>query len=388
MFCFKRGYSLFAGAVAMLMTAACGTVQADGPEKASAEAAPKVRVALFLDEGCRGNGALHWARMLARSPQIDLTIIDGKALRDGKLDGCKLLVCPGGGGAKQIGAMKPAGFRIVKKFVNDGGAYLGICAGSYNVMNRKGRFAFLPYDYIERAAGKLADITVELNGRGAELLGVKPGRFICRYNGGNIMRPTEPTGKGDGEVLAVFKSSSSFPDRAAYNFIDTPAMIYGQYGKGKVLAVSPHPESYESTRPIAMGMVRALIGVTPTPIRPAKVVRPLRVGFLSLACVGPRAAREMLALDRDPELDVEIFSTHEINERGLCHYDVIVMPAGEEKSYLKFKDNEFLRAKVDEFLGAGGRIVASGNGSKYLPQHENIRTIKVGTKFAPAVKGK
>ena len=380
--------SLFAGAAAMLTTTACAAPQTDSAGKAPDDATPKVKVALFLDDGCRGNGALHWARMLARSPQIDLTILDGQSLRDGKLAGCQLIVCPGGGGAKQLAAMKPKGVRIVKEFVENGGAYLGICAGSYNVMNRKGRFAFLPYDYIERAAGKLADITVELNERGAELLGVKPGRFVCRYNGGNIMRPTKPTGKGDGEVLAVFKSSSSFPDRAAYNFIDTPAMIYGQYGKGKVLAVSPHPESYESTRPIAMGMVRALIGVRPTPIRPAKVVRPLRVGFLSLACVGPRAAHEMLALDRDPELDVEIFSTHEINERGLCHYDVVVMPAGEEKSYLKFKDDGFLRGQIDKFLASGGRIVASGNGGKYLPQHENIRTIPVGTDFAPAVKGK
>ena len=380
-----RHCSVVTGAAAMLMTTACAAPQTDAP--AGDPAPKKVRTALFLDEGCRGNGALLWARLLARSPQIDLILLDGKALRAGKLEGCQLIVCPGGGGGKQIGAMKPKGFRCVKEFVENGGAYLGICAGSYNAMNREGRFAFLPYDYIHGAAGKLADLTLEINGRGAELLGVKPGRFVCRYNGGNVMRRTEPTGKGDGEVLAVFKSSTGFPDRAPYDFLDTPAMVYGQYGKGRVLAISSHPESYESTQPIAMGMVRALTGVRPTPIRPKKVARPLRVGFLSLACVGPRAAQEMLALDRDPELDVDIFSTHEINERGLCHYDVVVMPAGEEKSYKKFKDDEFLREKVAEFLAAGGRIVASGNGSRYLPKHDNVKTLPVGTDFAPAVKG-
>ena len=346
---------------------------------------PKLKAALYLDQGCRGNGALLWARILARSPEVDLVLLDGKDIREGKLEGRQLLVCPGGGGARQIAAMKPEGFRTVKKFVEDGGAYLGICAGSYNVMNRKDRFGFLPYDYIQGAHGSLADLTVEFNERGGKLFGIKPGRYVFRYHGGNVMRPTPPTGKGEGEVLAVFKSSAGRADHPAYNFIDTPAVIYGSYGKGKALAISFHPESYEFTNNVAIGAVQALTGIRPKPVQPRKVKRPVRVGFLSLACVGPRAAREMIALDRNPKLDVEIFSTHELKERGLHHYDALVLPAGEEKSYKSLMENSYYSARIREFLDRGGRIVASGNGAKYLPKHKNVKHLRTGADFAPAL---
>lgn len=381
----RKVYSILAAA--MCAAAAVSCVSRTAEEKAFA-AVPRLKAALFLDDGCRGNGALMWAQILARSPEVDLVLLDAKDIRDGKLKGRQMLVCPGGGGAKQIAAMKPEGVRTVKKFVEDGGAYLGICAGSYNVMNRKGRFGFLPYDYIDNANGGLADLVVEFNERGAKLFGIRPGLYAFRYHGGNVMRKTPPTGKGKGEALAVFKSSVSKMGRAPYNFIDTPAVVFGSYGKGKALAISFHPESYEATHNVALGAVYALTGVRPVPVRPWKVKRPLRVGFLSLACVGPRAAREMIALDRNPNLDIDIFSTHELRERGLHHYDALVLPAGEEKAYKKLKENEFYRTRIAEFLDRGGRIVTSGNGAKYLPEHKNVKQLRTGADFAPALLGK
>ena len=45
----------------------------------------KVKVGLFLDKGCFGNGTLLWARLLANSPQLELTLLDGQDVRYGKL---------------------------------------------------------------------------------------------------------------------------------------------------------------------------------------------------------------------------------------------------------------------------------------------------------------
>ena len=353
----RKVYSFLMGMMLACTAVSCIAQPANVGQKTAS--APKLKVALYLDDGCRGNGALLWARILARSPEIDLVLLDGKGIRDDKLADRQLLVCPGGGGARQIAAMKPEGFRKVRKFVEDGGAYLGICAGSYNVMNRKDRFGFLPYDYIQGAHGSLADLTVDFNERGAKLFGIKPGRYVFRYHGGNVMRPTPPTGKGEGEVLAVFKSSTGRDDHPAYNFIDTPAVVYGQYGKGKALAISFHPEAFEFTNNVTLGAVQALTGIRPKSVLPRKVKRPVRVGFLTTACVGPRAAWEMIALDRNPKLDVDIFSTPQIKERGLHHYDALVLPAGEEKAYKNLMENEFYRACIREYLDRGGRIVAS-----------------------------
>ena len=373
---------------AMAMFSSCASTKiASKVESPAPDAAPKVNVGLFLDDGCRGNGALQWVMLLAHSPQLNLTLLDGQDIRDGKLDGLQLLVCPGGGGAKQIAAMKPKGYALVKKFVEDGGSYLGICAGSYNAMNRDGRFGFLPYDYIQGAHGKLADLAIDFNEQAAAMLGITPGRHIARYNGGNVMTPTEPTGKGDSQVLAVFKSSAGNHDKVAYNFIDTPAAVFGQYGKGKVIVTSFHPESYESTHCIALGCIYALSGVKPTPVYPKKNSRPLHVGFLSLACVGPRAANELLELDSNPALDVDIFSLHEINEGRMRHYDVIIMPDGDGTSYKNMFDKEFYKGQFDNYLEQGGRIVASGNGAEYLPEHKSVKAIPVGESFVKYALG-
>ena len=52
----------------------------------------KIHVGLFLDKGCFGNGTLMWARLLANSPQLELTLLDGQDVRYGKLSEVQLLV--------------------------------------------------------------------------------------------------------------------------------------------------------------------------------------------------------------------------------------------------------------------------------------------------------
>ncbi len=382
-----RLYGTVLSIAALSLLTSCTSMQVVENNEPPAYDGPKVKVGLFLDKGCRGNGALQWARLLAHSPQMDLTLLDANDIRNGKLDELQLLLCPGGSSKAQYDAMGPEGVEKVKQFIENGGSYIGVCAGSFNTMNREGRIALLPYDYILNASGQLADLAFEFDKESAQLLDIKPGRHIIRYHGGNIMKPTETTAPmGEAKVLAVFKSSVSAYGKAPFNFMDTPAVVLGQYGKGKVLASSCHPESYESTHDIALGSVLAVTGVKPVPIYPAKISRPLRIGWLSLACRGPRAAQEMLSLDKEADFDVEIFTLHEINDGRLRHYDVIVMPDGVELSYKNLMKNEFHKKQILNFIENGGRIIASGNGGKYLPKHANIQILPVGEPFAQALR--
>ena len=381
-FCTKFGTVLLCG----LLATSCLSTKNKPEQKQAKITQEPLKVGLYLDDGCRGNGPFNWARLLANSPQIDLHLLNGKAIRDGRLSEIQLLLCPGGGGAKQIKAMQPEGYMNVKKFVEDGGLFLGICAGSYNTMNRAGRFGFVSYDYLQGIYGKLADLAIEFNEEGAKMLGIKPGQRVARYNGGNIMKATDPIPQGQSQVLAVFKSSVSSYGKAPYNFLDTPSVVYGTYGKGKVLASSFHPESYESTHDIALGYIYALSGVRPVPEYPKKKAKPVRVGFMSLACVGPNATYKMLEMDKDPSLDVDVFSLHEINTGNLRHYDVIVMPDGDESSYKSMMEKEFYKKQIEDFLERGGRILASGNGYAYLPKHKNIKVLPVDESFVKYAK--
>ena len=382
-----RCYGTILGIAALSFLTSCASVQVVENNNPPAYDGPKVKVGLFLDKGCSGNGALQWARLLAHCPQLDLTLLDANDIRNGKLDGLQLLLCPGGSSKTQYDMMGPDGVQKVKQFIENGGNYIGVCAGSFSAMNREGRICLLPYDYIPNASGQLADLAFEFNQESAKLLDIKPGRHIIRYHGGNIMKPTEPTASmGEAKVLAVFKSSVSPYGKAPFNYMNTPAVVLGQYGKGKVLASSCHPESYESTHDIALGYVLAVTGVKPVPFYPAKINRPLRVGWFSLACRGTRAAHELLALDNEAAFDVEIFNLHEINDGRLRHYDVIVMPDGLDLSYKNFMKNDFQKKQILDFLERGGRIVASGNGGKYLPQHANVQILPVGEPFAKALR--
>ena len=356
-----------------VLAAALAAGCASQAEVGAAAEGPKIRAALFVDKGAAGCGAFFWARLLEYSPQVNLSLIDGQDVRDGKLKDFDLAVFPGGGGARQMRSLGPDGVRQVLDFVEKGGAYLGICAGSYNAMDRAGRLRLLPYDYIQNANGVLADLSVDFGEEGARRLGIRPGQYVVRYHGGNVMRPSAPTGKGAGEVLAVYRNSVSGLNRAPYDFRDTPAAVFGQYGKGKVLAISFHPESYEGTRCIASGAVYALTGVRPVPVYPETRLRPLRVGFyaeFTRACI-----RQLFALERRPELDVVQVDGHDMLAGILRHLDVLVI-AGDRKSLLEKGMADPVRAgQFRDFLARGGRIVTSAETAKVLPAHGSVTVV-------------
>ena len=134
------------------------------------------------------------------------------------------------------------------------------------------------------------------------------------------------------------------------------------------------------------GYVLAVTGVKPVPFYPAKISRPLRVGWFSLACRGPQAAHDLLALDNEAAFDVEIFTLHEINDGRLRHYDAVVMPDGVGLSYKNLMKNEFHKKQILDFLERGGHIVASGIAEKYLPKHDNIQILPAGEPFAKALR--
>ena len=86
----------------------------------------------------------------------------------------------------------------------------------------------------------------------------------------------------------------------------------------------------------------------------------------------------LLELDKKSNLDIEIFSTPAINIGRLRHYDMVVMPDGNESSYKDMMDREFNKNQFHDFLDRGGRIVAANSVGKYLPQHENIQILPAG----------
>ena len=58
--------------------------------------AKKLKTALYTQKGSWGSGVLYLARLVARSPQAELKLVDAAAVKAGALKDVELLIIPGG----------------------------------------------------------------------------------------------------------------------------------------------------------------------------------------------------------------------------------------------------------------------------------------------------
>ena len=366
----RKIFSLLALALLTALPFACGC--ASNKIEKPVKVQPRKKVAFFLDNGCVGRAVFCWVKLLTNSPELEVEFINGKMLRENKLDKFDLLFCPGGGSARQLGAMQKSGQKIVKDFIRNGGSYLGICAGCFSALNRPDRLQLLPFDWIPYASGKTAVLAVNVDAATAKELNIPKDCYWARYSGGPVIRKSAAPDRDTGKILGVYQSSSGGYNRAPYNFVGTPAAVSAMYGKGKVVGVSYHPESNENTHELALGYVYAALGVKPAPVYGKKVADPIRAGFMSNSKVTIRNAKEFMELDNSPEIDLNLLSGTHLNDGALRHIDVFIIPDGEKSVNKKLFNTQFRKKQLKEFLDRGGKIVAGGNGSLSLPKHPNV----------------
>ena len=80
----------------------------------------RIKVALYIDFGCKGAGVIHLARLLKSSPEVECDIIDADDVQAGKLGGYDMLMMPGG---------KPFKTSVLSKQI--GSSRLSFADGSY-----------------------------------------------------------------------------------------------------------------------------------------------------------------------------------------------------------------------------------------------------------------
>ncbi|MBQ7207652.1 MAG: hypothetical protein IJS01_07650 [Lentisphaeria bacterium] len=381
-----RSLRFAAAALAALFTVSCAsTGSASGPETAHPE--KRLKVALYLDSGSSGNGVYHWIRLISHAPQLELHGVNGTDVRAGKLAGMDVLVMPGGKSPRQYKSLREEGARKVHEFVRSGGAYIGTCAGMACTLDDPERLKLLPFNRKPRSGGAKAVLTVEFSEAGAKVLDIAPGRYRVRYSGGPIPIPGKEIDGGSGETLAVYRNTVSYVNKPEGNFFGEAAMIFGQLGKGKVIAAGFHPEYWESTYPIVAGCFYAVTGVKPVFAFPRTDSRPIRVGYWASGFPDARRIEIMLALDRCPEADLRIVSSHQADLGELRHLDALVVagdPAGVGKKTLRGK---YLQEQLTAFMERGGAVFVSESCAGSVPAHRNKIELPEGADFvAPVLK--
>ena len=344
------------------------------------------KIGIFLDDGSCCPGVLNWVKILEYSPQIELVLLDRNDLCEQKLSELDLLLCPGGWSRQQLETMGEAGRKSVCDFIYGGGAYIGVCAGAFNVMNRPGRLQLIPFDWLPERDCETAMLTAEITSAGSTALNVDQLRYKVRYSAGPVMISAPLPDYEEFEVLAVYKSSVSPQDHTPYDFLDTPAIVRGKYGKGTIVAVSFHPEYNESTYDIAAGCVYAALGIEMEPVFPIKDARPVRAGFMSHSTITPQYARQMLELDSSRKIEVTLINNADLDAGVLNHVDVLIVPDGNPDVNAKLFLPELRKKQLDRFIKNGGIIISSGNGELSLENFPQTR-VPAGEYFSAAVLG-
>ncbi len=209
-------------------------------------------ICIYDAEGCGYNGPVRLERVVDRTTMDFQTVfVCGEDIRDGVLDGARILIFPGGTASGIRDAVGQNALEIIRTFVSNGGGYVGVCAGAY--LAGSGRSDYLRLHHLRQdqpwAKGS-GMLELELTEDGVRLLGEEFRKIKSRYNNGPVFltNPPPPADALNGPVVVLSnytEPASTRRGRVANEMVDTPAIVANTYGKGRVLNISPHPETHE-----------------------------------------------------------------------------------------------------------------------------------------------
>jgi glutamine amidotransferase-like uncharacterized protein len=148
----------------------------------------------------------------------------------GELRNFEVLIVPGGSTEVIWESLEGKGFDQIRKFVEDGGKYIGICAGAYLAPE----IVKLRFDKTRVGLGIIDVENERVSGIGLKEIKISntsypiargySGKLEIWYQNGPFMKP------GDG-VGVISKYDEYFA-----------SIVCAAYGRGKVVLFSPHPE--------------------------------------------------------------------------------------------------------------------------------------------------
>lgn len=222
-----------------------------------------IYAALYDGDGVGGKGPGNIERYLRPIEGIVIRRIGVPEIAGGVLKQFDVMIVPGGSGSRQARALGTDGCRAIVEFVENGGGYAGFCAGAYLASNNyTWSLKIIDAKVIDREHWKrgTGQVKIELTGEGRRLLLNKRGLIDIRYANGPILAPAEDPGIADFQPLAHFRTEIAKNGAPTGVMKDTPAIIVGRFGKGRVFCSSPHPESTDGLEPFVRGAIRWAAG--------------------------------------------------------------------------------------------------------------------------------
>ncbi|MGD8240306.1 MAG: BPL-N domain-containing protein [Armatimonadota bacterium] len=196
---------------------------------------------------------------LGKRPDVRVEAVSPADIRDGVLADFDVLVQPGGSGSGQAAGLGESGREAVRRFVREGGGYIGICAGAYLATNGYSwSLGIVDARAIDTQhwARSNGTVQIELTDEGRRILDDFAGPIDIRYGQGPILARGGDPDLPDYTILAVYRSEVGRNGSLEGVMTGSPAILMGEYGRGRVFAISPHPEKVEGLRYLVYRMAR------------------------------------------------------------------------------------------------------------------------------------
>ncbi len=207
-----------------------------------------MRVTIYSDKGV-GPFSLRQTAARFREKKASIRLVNKEKLLTGEwLKETDLFVMPGGRDTPYHDALSGLGTDLIRLFVEQGGSYLGICAGAYFAcqaiefekgneleVTAKRDLAFFPGLAYGPALGQgTFTYESEKGAKAARLILESQEQVTVYYNGGCYF--DEPGQQSGIQVIARYRDLPNHP----------PAIVYGTKGKGRFALTGVHLE-YKST---------------------------------------------------------------------------------------------------------------------------------------------
>jgi glutamine amidotransferase PdxT len=236
----RRSMTVFAGLLALLITAGCGgspsnwTKQETAPSVAdvaarTAAGASAPRVLLFVGTGTSSGSVSAWKTILGdlNLKYATATSSQLNGMSPSSLAAYKLLLVPGGNAVTISKSLSSATVTKVHNAINNGLHYLGICAGAF-FAGHSGIYNYLDFPPTGVWFNFYADYFRGIHKEAIEIKSANGTRLDQYWQDG-------PQLSGWGQVVG------KYPD-------GTPAIVQGKSGNGWIIICAVHPEATQSWR--------------------------------------------------------------------------------------------------------------------------------------------
>jgi hypothetical protein len=204
-----------------------------------------IHVAVYEDTGSPELSTVAAENALKISPTFVCKRVTAEDIRNGALTGMDVFLQPGGSGSAQAKKLEEPGREKIREFVKAGGGYVGICAGAYLASSYyTWSLHLLNADVVDREhwARGFGTVQLKFSPLGQSMLDQPKEIIDCTYHQGPLLAPGHEKDLPPYEPIATFETEIAKNGAPKGVMIGTTAMARGIFGKGHVVAISPHPE--------------------------------------------------------------------------------------------------------------------------------------------------